>query len=470
MATHRFPNTFFTTTPLVPLRTAISSVAVASGDGPAKVTVEIKEGLEAKTSRIAVGSEVVTVITGSSAEKVALTLEGIGRDSKEEELVVKVTASAEATVELAKDLVLASYGWDRHITDEKRRHHRVKTYKLLVASPADVEAAGLSRTLIVAEGTCFTRDIGNMRPREANVGFYAHLARQIAEEFGMKITVLDHAALVAQGLHLLAAVGQGAPGGSNLVLLDYKGGGGTAMVGKGVVFDTGGLDIKPAGQFANMSNDANGACAVLSAARTLARLNCPNPFTAVLCLAENSVDAHSFHPGDILRSFKGLTVEIGHTDAEGRLCLSDGIAYVEKHRDIKQLVNIATLTGASVVALGENLSAFFAKDHDNSFSKDVQAAARSSGERIWAMPITPEHDEDMKSTVADLRNLGTPGKGGACTAAAFLKAFVTTPRWAHLDIAGPGMLAAKKGIWSAGATGFGTALLVDLVSAQKSEQ
>ncbi len=323
----------------------------------------------------------------------------------------------------------------------------------------------LERTLAIVDGTCFVRDIGNLRPKEGNVAFYVALAKEIAAETGGLMTVehLDHAALVAKGAGCIAAVGQGAPGGAALVLLDYRGNPDSAetsaLVGKGIVFDSGGLDIKGSGTSHTMNMDMCGMGAVLGTAKTLAKLKAKVNFTAVLCLAENSVDANSYHPGDILTSFKGLSVEILNTDAEGRLALADGLAYVEKTRPgLTRVVDMATLTGAIVAALGDGAAGLFAPDDD--FAAEMLAASKRSGDKVWHMPILPEHEEDIKSPHADIKNLGTVGKGGACTAAAFLKRFVECKKWAHVDIAGIGMSASK------GASGFGVALMVSLLDGQ----
>jgi len=287
------------------------------------------------------------------------------------------------------------------------------------------------------------------------------------------------------GLNLLVAVGQGAKIPPRLILLKYKGkdifstgdnrssggessgssGGETgpkfpiAFVGKGVTFDTGGLNMKSTGFIEDMYMDMGGCAAVLATLSALPHLKLCRNAIGVLCVAENAVDSQSYYPSSIIKSYKGATVEICNTDAEGRLILADGLAYVQRHYKPSTVVDLATLTGACVIALGEYAAGLFT--NDDILRDQFIKSGESVFERAWPLPIFPEHSEELKGTHSDLKNTGKGRYGGACTAAAFLKEFVEPgTKWAHLDIAGPAMTSESRGPIPKGGTGFGVQLLL----------
>jgi leucyl aminopeptidase len=228
-----------------------------------------------------------------------------------------------------------------------------------------------------------------------------------------------------------------------------------SLVGKGVTFDTGGISIKPAAAMDEMKFDKSGACTVLGAADAAAALGLPFRFKAYLAFAENMPDGDAYRPGDIVRCYNGKTVEIINTDAEGRMLLADALALASEE-GADTIVDYATLTGACVVALGHTGCGLFS--HSDELAGELLAAAEAAGERLWRLPLWPEFTEKIKGAHGDLTNTG--GRwGGASTAAAFLSEFADTPRWAHLDIAGPAYVGrADKGTF--GSTGYGVALTI----------
>ena len=263
------------------------------------------------------------------------------------------------------------------------------------------------------------------------------------------------------------AVGQAAVEEPRCVMVHYRGNPDKeeidlALVGKGVTFDTGGLNLKPTGFMEDMFGDKNGACAVLGALHGALELRPKKNIVFAVGLAENAIDSKSYKPGDILTSMKGLTVEIGNTDAEGRLVLCDTMTYVQKEFKPKQMIDLATLTGAVKVALGDETAGLFS--NCDKMSAKLLESSETTFEPLWRLPIMKEHRESMKATHADLGNKGKTPYGGASQAAAFLERFVEKDtKWAHLDIAGPAMAKAAKPPMCANGTGFGVNLLLDYI-------
>ena len=295
-------------------------------------------------------------------------------------------------------------------------------------------------------------------------GFVAHLSP--LSRAGVGIEVFEGAALRKAGLGGLLAVGAGSAHKPLLAVLRWAGAGRAAPVvfaGKGVTFDTGGLCIKPALGMEEMRADMAGAAACAGAMLALARRGSPAPAAAVLALAENATGAASYRPSDVLRMGDGTTVEVVDTDAEGRLVLADALAWAVRHLRPAAIVDLATLTGSNIVALGKVMAGLF--DNDAAFATHVAAAGQAVGEPVWRMPIGERHREDLRSDIADLRHC-VPGRGqpDACHAAAFLREFVAGVTWAHLDIAGLEIRAEAGDRHAAGATGFGVRLLDRLVA------
>ena len=295
-------------------------------------------------------------------------------------------------------------------------------------------------------------------------GFVDRLAPLSAA--GVSIEVLGRSALRRAGLRGLLAVGGGSVHPPRLAVLRWAGQVNTApvvFVGKGVTFDTGGICIKPAAGMEAMRDDMAGAAACAGAMLALALRRSPAPAIAVLPLAENAVGSASYRPSDVLRMADGSTVEVIDSDAEGRLILADALAWTVQNLQPAAIVDLATLTGATITALGMVMAGLF--DNDAGFAAHVAAAGRAVNEPAWRMPIGAGHQEDLRSDIADLRHcLMGPRVPDACHAAAFLRAFVGTTPWVHLDIAGMETRAEACDRYAAGATGFGVRLLDRLVA------
>jgi leucyl aminopeptidase len=332
----------------------------------------------------------------------------------------------------------------------------------MVSKPEDISAAA-APMMAVAEGVFFTRDLVS---EPSNVLTTTEFAARLSalSDLGLEIEVLDEAELETLGMRALLAVGQGSESPSKVVVMQWKGGGEEAplaLVGKGVVFDTGGISLKPAGGMEDMTMDMGGAGVVAGVMRTLARRRAKANVVGIVGLVENMPDGRAQRPGDVVRSMKGDTIEVINTDAEGRLVLCDVMWYAQDRFQPAGMVDLATLTGAIIIGLGHENAGVFS-NHDG-FCESFLKAAASEGEGAWRMPLGAAYDKMLKSAIADMKNVG--GRpAGSITAAQFLQRFVKdgTP-WIHLDIAGVASVKAETDFAPKGATGWGVMALDRLV-------
>ncbi|MBM3603472.1 MAG: leucyl aminopeptidase [Alphaproteobacteria bacterium] len=315
----------------------------------------------------------------------------------------------------------------------------------------------------VAEGVFFTRDLVN---EPANVLTTTDFADRLAamQEIGLEVEVLDEDQLAQLGMRALLAVGQGSESPSRVVVMRWNGGGDEAplaLVGKGVVFDTGGISIKPAAGMEEMTMDMGGAGVVAGVMRTLALRRAKANVVGLVGLVENMPDGKAQRPGDIVKSMKGDTIEVINTDAEGRLVLADVLWYAQDQFQPKAVIDLATLTGAVIIALGHDNAGVFS--NDDALAEDILAAARAEGEGAWRLPLGPSYDGLIKSRLADMKNTGGRA-AGSITAAQFIQRFIKDGQpWAHIDIAGVTLPPAATDLAPHGATGWGVMTLDRLV-------
>ena len=300
---------------------------------------------------------------------------------------------------------------------------------------APAEAA-LAQGIAIAEGTALAKDLGNLPPNVCHPTYLAEQAQAMAKEFKLGCEILDRAHMEKLGMHSLLAVARGAHQPPKLIVLTYKGAKASekpvVLVGKGVTFDTGGISIKPAAEMDEMKYDMCGAASVLGTIKAVARMALPINLTVIVPATENMPGGNASRPGDIVTSLSGQTIEILNTDAEGRLILCDALTYAERFEP-DTVIDVATLTGACVVALGGVASGLFA--NRESLARDLLDAGNEAHDRAWHMPLWDDYQELLKSPFADMSNIG--GRwGGAITAACFLSRFAKKFTWAHLDIAG----------------------------------
>ncbi len=337
--------------------------------------------------------------------------------------------------------------------------------KVVVAEESRKHAAALARGLslgrLLADAAVFARDVGNTPGNEGTPTFLAERAKEIAKESGMKITVLDRADMEREGMGGILGVARGTEEPPKFIVLEHNASKKDlpcyALVGKGVTFDSGGISIKPGENMHEMKFDKCGAVAVLATMRAVGRMKLPLRVVGIMPATENLPSGKAYKPGDVVTTLGGRTVEILNTDAEGRMLLVDGITYAKRFQP-RAIVDLATLTGACVVALGDAASGLFSTDE--SLAAQLLKAAEASGERSWRMPLYPDYTEQIRSDVADFKNTGGRS-AGACTAAALLQAHAEGTPWAHLDIAGTAWSTGRERDYlRKGATGVGPRTLV----------
>jgi leucyl aminopeptidase len=368
-------------------------------------------------------------------------------------------AVATAMVEGA---ILASYRFDRFKSkkDDEEEGDAGRLEEVAVLGDAGL-AKAVEASRIAAEAENFARELQDLPSNVVTPSYLAGRAKAIAEEHE-KVTceVMSREQIKEKGMGGLVAVSQGTAEEPQLIVLRYQGGGDETLglVGKGVTFDSGGISIKPAGSMHEMKMDMSGAAAVLEAVSAIAKLQLSIDLLAVIPSTENMPSGTAIKPGDIITQLNGKTVEVNNTDAEGRLILADALAYsVELGAD--RIVDLATLTGAVLIALGSTYAALIS--NDDAFAAEVEAAAERTGELAWRLPLHPEYKELTKGTAADLTNASAKRKAGTIYAGSFLEEFVDDKPWVHLDIAGTAWDVGREYVGK-GPSGYGVRLLVDL--------
>ena len=364
---------------------------------------------------------------------------------------------------IAEGVLLGSYSFDEYRAAKKAT--KIRTVTVLVGGSAAAVKKGVARGEVVAAAVAWARDMVNMPPRELTPDRFAKAAQQLLRGKNVKVEVLDVAALKRQKLGGILGVGQGSKQPPRLVKMTYappRAKGSLALVGKGVVFDSGGLSLKTGAGMETMKTDMGGAAAVIAAMSALAGLGVTQKVVAYAPMVENMPSGDAIRPGDVLTFRNGKTAEVLNTDAEGRLILADALSLAAEGKP-DGIVDLATLTGACVVALGEKIAGLFAGDE--AFGERVQEAAKRAGEPMWPMPLPKEYRKMLDSEVADMKNISHGGYGGAITAGLFLQEFVDGVPWVHLDIAGPARAGSDDGYLRRGGTGFGVRTLLELVGA-----
>ncbi len=366
---------------------------------------------------------------------------------------------------MAEGTYFGSYRYDEFVTESE--NGRLDSLKCEVIDSDSAKTKklekGLSGGVAVGKAQSYARTLANRPGNVINPAALAAAAKELARSSkNLSCTVFDEKQLAAKGMGGVLAVGSGSQNKPRFIVLKYSPPGkavsskpAVGLVGKAITFDSGGINIKSSAKMDEMKLDKSGGIAVLGTMKAVAELKLPVNVFGIIPAAENLPSGTSYRPGDIITTFSSKTVEVQNTDAEGRMILCDGLSYAEKQNcDI--IIDIATLTGACRVALGKYMAALMG--NDEKLIKQLQRAAEDSGEKVWVMPSGDEYAEEMKSKIADLKNVGSKW-GGACTAAAFLRQFVGEKKWAHLDIAGVEMFEKATEFAAQGASGFGVRLL-----------
>jgi leucyl aminopeptidase len=371
---------------------------------------------------------------------------------------------AHAVVEGA---ILGAYTFDRY----KREKSEKVVEELRVLAPdrrtaREVET-GARRGEIFGLATWFARDLVNAPANDVHPDHLADVATEVARDAKLTLQIYDRAECERMGMGAFLGVAAGSEQPPRFIHLSYmpaRPRRRVAVIGKGITFDAGGLDLKTAEGMLRMKDDMSGAAAVLAIMRALPKLAPSVEVHGLIAATENMPSGTAFRPGDVLRAMNGTTIEIGNTDAEGRLTLADAICYARDRIKPDEIIDMATLTGACVVALGPQCSGLFSSDR--ALAQRLLRAAEAAGERVWQLPLIDEYKEGLKSEVADINNVGQRG-GGAITAALFLKEFAGDTPWAHLDIAGPAFTERDTPLAPKGGTGVAVRTLLAYLTASK---
>jgi leucyl aminopeptidase len=360
---------------------------------------------------------------------------------------------------LVEGTLLKLYSFDRFKSGNDDDNGGIESLEVA----GEVDEAAVERARVVAEAANAARDLQNLPSNVATPTFLAERAGEIADEHeAMELELLDREAIAARGMGAFGAVARGAHEDPRLIVLRYRPDGASGphlgFVGKAVTFDTGGISIKPSAKMQEMKFDMSGGAAVIEATGAIARLGLPVNLTAVVPSTENMPSGHAVKPGDIVTAMNGKTIEVNNTDAEGRLILADALAYAVE-QGAERIVDLATLTGAILFALGHTYAGLWS--NDEAWFEQVREACDASGEIGWRMPLHPEYFDITKGTVADLQNAAEARVAQSNYAAEFLRQFVDDRPWVHVDIAGTAWGMSRNYVGK-GASGFGTRMLIEL--------
>lgn len=355
---------------------------------------------------------------------------------------------------VVEGILLAGYEFDRYKSEKGGKEYRVHVIG---------EESLVNRAKAIAEAVFLARDLTNEPANNLTPGSFAERIQEIFRGIkNVSVNILDEKDLERKGLNGIIAVGKGSANPPRLAIVKYYGGRGelTAIVGKGVCFDAGGIHLKPTGYIEDMKMDMAGAAAAVGTVLLAARLGLKVNLAAVIPLVENIPGPRAAKPGDVIRMFNGKTVEIVNTDAEGRLILADSISFAEKELGASTIIDLATLTGAQIVALGHRMAAVMG--NDKALVEKLKEAGEEVQEYLWELPLPEFYEELVKGDITDLKNLPSPNsrEAGSIVGGLFLKNFVEKARWAHIDLAGPA-ISPKEWEWMPkGGTGFGVRLLI----------
>jgi leucyl aminopeptidase len=372
---------------------------------------------------------------------------------------------AEAAQSATEGMILAVYKYTAFKQSQAEDTRQVEKVVFLIENATFQKQVkeGVRWGQIVAEAVNFARDLQNHPANWVTPTRLAELAQEMAKEVGLKCVVLNKAEMEKLKMGALLGVARGSQEPPTFIILEHSAGKQNletiVLVGKGVTFDSGGISIKPSERMEEMKFDMSGGAVVMGAMKAIAQLKMPFHVVGLVPAVENLPSGTSMKPGDILRASSGTTIEIINTDAEGRVILADALTYAKRYKP-KAVIDLATLTGACVVALGPHASGLFSTDSE--LRDAIKSAAEKAGERVWPFPLWDDYHDDIKSDYADIKN--SAGRaGGAITAAAFLSQFAEGYPWAHLDIAGTAWTDKEKAYISKGGTGWGVRLLLQFL-------
>lgn len=428
------------------------------------VVTRVMGGPIRKLGLVGLGKPDVLKLDG--LRRAAATIARLARREKCKTLGISLPlymADPAMTAQAITEGVVLSLHQDQRFKSEPDEKNGLKLEQIDLLELAGQEAA-IQQAQQICEGVILARELVAAPPNVVTPMSLAQTAQEIADAYGMKLEILEREDCEKLGMGAYLGVAQASEMPPKFIHLTYRPEGTprrkVAIVGKGLTFDSGGLNLKVGGSgIETMKMDMGGAAATLGAAKALGQIKPDVEVHFISAATENMISGRALHPGDVLTASNGKTIEVNNTDAEGRLTLADALVFAEK-LGVDAIIDLATLTGACVVALGDDIAGVWSPD--KALIAQLQQAAETAGEKLWAMPMEEKYFEGLKSLVADMKNTG-PRAGGSITAALFLKQFVKETPWAHLDIAGPVWTEKENGYNNTGATGYGVRTLVHWV-------
>jgi leucyl aminopeptidase len=366
---------------------------------------------------------------------------------------------------MVEGIKLSDYSFNNYKRDEDRND--LNQVRILIRNDMKNSQKIIQHSVVVSDAVIFTRDISNLPPNDCSPKDLATLSKKLSENQKVKVRVIEKEEMKSYGFEGILAVGKGSASSPKLIVLEYSGSTKKrpiVIVGKAVTFDTGGISIKPSEKMEEMKFDKCGGCNVLGIMKAVSDLGLDTNVIGIIPAVENMPSGTSYRPGDIIKMYNRKTVEVLNTDAEGRIILGDALSFAVKTFAPKTIIDMATLTGAAIIALGTNVAALVGNDDD--LVTKILEYSNQTGEKIWQLPLFEEYKEQLKSSNADMKNIGGRS-AGAITAAAFLSNFVEDTPWVHLDIAGTAWTqegTKEKSYNPKGATGFGIRTIVKYIS------
>ena len=366
---------------------------------------------------------------------------------------------------IVEGIKLSDYSFNNYKRDEDRND--LNQVRIYIRTDMKNNQKIIRHSVVVSDAVIFTRNISNLPPNDCSPKDLATLSKKLSENQKVKVRVIEKEEMKSYGFEGILAVGKGSASSPKLIVLEYSGttkNRPVVIVGKAVTFDTGGISIKPSEKMEEMKFDKCGGCNVLGIIKAVSDLGLDTSVIGIIPAVENMPSGSSYRPGDIIKMYNRKTVEVVNTDAEGRIILGDALSFAVKTFAPKAIIDMATLTGAAIIALGTNVAALVGNNDD--FVTKILEYSNQTGEKIWQLPLFEEYKEQLKSSNADMKNIG--GRpAGAITAAAFLSSFVEETPWVHLDIAGTAWTqdgTKEKSYNPKGATGFGIRTIVKYIS------
>ena len=409
-----------------------------------------------KEKKLLIGLGKKKDIDDEKVRRIGSSISDICRYHKQEKISIEFEMMSKYSKPLAEGMILSNYRFEKYKKEKGKSLKEV----VMINSKSDV----ISKTKKICDNINFLRDVINDSPSIMNTDEMEKISKKVAKEAKLKLTILNHSMLKKKKLNLIDAVGKGANCPPRLVIMEYNNNPKAkkiALIGKGITFDSGGINLKPSGYIEDMKCDKTGALTVMAVMKTVSELKMKVNVVGVMPFCENMIGPDSYKPGDFFIGYDGTTVEIGNTDAEGRMVLGDAISYTLKNYKPDTIIDFATLTGSAAGTFGDFVSALFT--NDKNLGKKIFDSGERTFERVWELPLYEEYEKEIEPSFSDLTNSSPIRYFGAIEGALFLKKFAKKCKWAHIDMAGTAFYDKKRWYSGKGSTGWGVRLILDFL-------